>query len=66
MDICRTMEPKELDFVGHKVRCHAVEIELASGNSDPIILSQSIRDQIAERGATPTVADSPKGTANGR
>ncbi len=25
MDVCRTTVPKELDFAGHKVRCHAVE-----------------------------------------
>jgi oligopeptide transport system ATP-binding protein len=56
MDVCRTTEPKELNFAGHKVRCHAVEQELAAGKTDPISLSQSIRDQIAARAAAPATA----------
>ncbi|HEV3416485.1 MAG TPA: dipeptide ABC transporter ATP-binding protein [Pirellulales bacterium] len=58
IDICRTTEPKELDFAGHKVRCHEVEKELAGGKSDAVALSQAIRDQIAERSALPTAAES--------
>jgi oligopeptide transport system ATP-binding protein len=49
MDVCRTTVPKELDIASHKVRCHAVEQELVAGKTDPIALSQSIRDQIAAR-----------------
>jgi oligopeptide transport system ATP-binding protein len=56
MDVCRTTEPKELDFAGHKVRCHAVEQELAAGKTDPVSLSQSIRDQIAARASSPAAA----------
>src|SRR5258708_8907183 len=56
MDVCRTTVPKELDFAGHKVRCHAVEKELAGGKTDPIALSQVIRDQLAEQTAAPAGA----------
>ncbi|HEX3999870.1 MAG TPA: dipeptide ABC transporter ATP-binding protein [Pirellulales bacterium] len=47
MDICRTTPPRELDFAGHKVRCHAVE-QLASSTSDPAALSAAISQQMAE------------------
>ncbi len=64
MDVCRTTTPRELDFAGHKVRCHAVEQEMAAGKSDPAVLCQIIHDQIAARAAAatpppPTAADSP-------
>jgi len=48
MDVCRTTVPQELDFAGHKVRCHAVE-QLAAGTSDPAALSTAIADQIAAK-----------------
>jgi oligopeptide transport system ATP-binding protein len=32
-DICRTVEPRELDLAGHKVSCHAVEEEIAGKSS---------------------------------
>ena len=51
MDVCRTTVPKELDFAGHKVRCHAVEQELAAGTANAAALSEKIRSQIAERTA---------------
>jgi oligopeptide transport system ATP-binding protein len=47
MDVCKTTVPKELDFAGHKIRCHAVE-QLASGTSDPAALSAAIAQQIAK------------------
>jgi oligopeptide/dipeptide ABC transporter ATP-binding protein len=59
MDVCRTTIPKELDFAGHKVRCHAVEQVLAAGKTDPVALSQSIREQIAARNGAPAVAPTP-------
>jgi oligopeptide transport system ATP-binding protein len=62
MDVCRTNEPKELDFGGHKVRCHAVEQEFAAGKADPISLSQSIRDQIAARASSPAAVQPPAPT----
>jgi peptide/nickel transport system ATP-binding protein len=55
MDVCRTAVPVELDFAGHKVRCHAVEQELHAGTTDPILLSRSIQDQIASRKTPATV-----------
>ena len=57
MDVCRTIVPKELDFAGHKVRCHAVEKELAGGTSDPVALSQIVHDQIAAKAAVAAVAE---------
>ncbi len=49
MEVCKTTVPKELDFAGHKVRCHAVEKEMVGGVSDPVALSQIISRQIAEQ-----------------
>ncbi len=56
MDVCRTTVPKELDFAGHKVRCHAVENELAAGKTDVHVLSQSIHEQIAAKNVPATAA----------
>jgi oligopeptide/dipeptide ABC transporter ATP-binding protein len=56
MDVCRTEVPKELDFAGHKVRCHAVEQAIGAGTPDPVALSQTIRSQIAERNGAPSAA----------
>ena len=49
MDVCRTTVPKELDFAGHKVRCHAVEQLVTGGNSDPAALSAAIAEQIVAK-----------------
>ena len=60
MDVCRTTQPAELDLAGHKVRCHAVDQELAAGKSDPIAISQAIHDQIAAQNmpaATKAIAE---------
>jgi oligopeptide transport system ATP-binding protein len=62
MDVCRTTVPKELDFAGHKVRCHAVEQEFSAGKADPAALSQTIRDQIAARASSPAAALPPSPT----
>lgn len=48
MDVCKTTIPKELDFAGHKVRCHAVE-QLTPSVSDPATLSATISQQIAAK-----------------
>ncbi len=48
MDVCRTTVPKELDFAGHKVRCHAVE-QLTPTTSDPTVLSAGIAEQIVAK-----------------
>jgi oligopeptide transport system ATP-binding protein len=55
MDVCRTEVPKELDFAGHKVRCHAVEQAQGAGQPDPVALSQTIRAEIAARNAAPSI-----------
>jgi oligopeptide/dipeptide ABC transporter ATP-binding protein len=59
MEVCRTTVPKELDFTGHKVRCHAVEQELAAGTASAAALSEKIRAQIAERTAARSVSEPP-------
>jgi len=59
MEVCRTTVPKELDFAGHKVRCHAVEEAAAKGTADPVGLSQSIREQIAATAPTGPAAAAP-------
>ncbi len=63
MDVCRTTVPKELDFAGHKVRCHAVEQAAAAGQPDPVALSQTIRTEIAARASAPATALPPSPTA---
>jgi oligopeptide/dipeptide ABC transporter ATP-binding protein len=52
MDVCKTTVPKELDFAGHKVRCHAVEQLVSGGNSDPAVLSAAIAEQIVAKAAS--------------
>jgi oligopeptide transport system ATP-binding protein len=52
MDVCKTTVPKELNFSGHKVRCHAVEQLATAGTSDPAALSAAIAQQIAEEPRT--------------
>jgi oligopeptide/dipeptide ABC transporter ATP-binding protein len=47
MDVCRTTVPRELDFAGHKVRCHAVEQLSSAGVADPVAISAAISQQIA-------------------
>jgi oligopeptide/dipeptide ABC transporter ATP-binding protein len=59
MEFCRTTVPKVLDFAGHKVRCHAVEQELAAGTASAAVLSQKIRAQIAERTVARCVSEPP-------
>ena len=46
MDICRTTVPLELDLSGHKVRCHAVEQELAAGNTSAAAISAKIQQAL--------------------
>jgi oligopeptide/dipeptide ABC transporter ATP-binding protein len=49
MDVCKTTVPKELDFAGHKIRCHAVEQLATAGNADPAALSAAIAEQIVAK-----------------
>ena len=49
MDVCRTTVPKELDFAGHKVRCHAVEQLAAGAPAIPATLSAAIAQQIVSK-----------------
>ena len=49
MDVCKTTVPKELDFAGHKVRCHAVEQLITAGTADPAALSAAIAEQIVAK-----------------
>jgi oligopeptide/dipeptide ABC transporter ATP-binding protein len=46
MDVCRTVEPKEIDLAGHSVRCHAVEQALEKGAADAVAVSAVIRQQL--------------------
>ncbi len=56
MDVCRTTVPRELNLAGHKVRCHAVEQELAAGRTDVHALSEAIQNRITEQQAAPAGA----------
>src|SRR5258707_6330184 len=40
-DRCRTVEPKEIDLAGHKIRCHAVEQHIAALGPKPLAISQA-------------------------
>ena len=56
MDVCRTTVPLELDLAGHKVRCHAVEKELAAGNTNAAAISAKIQQELTVKKPAETAA----------
>ncbi|HZZ74238.1 MAG TPA: dipeptide ABC transporter ATP-binding protein [Pirellulales bacterium] len=53
MDVCQTTVPRELDLAGHKVRCHAVEQELAAGNATAAAVSAKIHERLLAQPVNP-------------